>query len=169
MGMVNINRPIHLALRDGYYEKFLGLLKYSFEGRPLASRKKITGSMVENLERANAAAASALCGVMGSQRERDFTKFLRVILDSARAVKFLVEHEEILEQDTSFLKRFLAGSPQAVTDARLLQRQEAEEFRRGVKSMVQIGDKEFQKLKAENFQSLSEDERRRYRASAANP
>ena len=37
MGMVNINRPIHLALRDGSYEKFLGLLKPSFEGRPLAS------------------------------------------------------------------------------------------------------------------------------------
>lgn len=169
MGMVNINRPIHLALRDGYYEKFLGLLRYSFAGRPLASRKKIIGSAVEALERANAAASGALCGVMGSQRERDFIKFLRVILDSAQSVQSLVEHEEILEQDTSFLKRFLSGSPHAVTDARSLRRQKAEEFLQGVKSMTAIGEKEFQKLKAENFQALNEDERRRYRSMAAHP
>lgn len=169
MGMVNINRPIHLALRDGSYEKFLVLLKPSFEGRPLASRKKIIGAAVESLEGAHAAASGALRGVMGSQRERDFCKFLRMILDSARSVKFLVEHEEILEQDTSFLKRFLSGSPQAVTDARVIRRRKAEEFMEGVRTMARIGEKEFQKLQAENFHALNEDERRRYRAMRANP
>jgi len=169
MGMVNINRPIHLALRDGNYEKYLGLLRHPFEDRPLAFRKKVVGALVESLERAHAAAASALCGVMGSQRERDFIKFLRLILDSSKTVKFLVEHEELLEQDTSFLKRILAGSPHAVTEARALRRGKAEEFLQGVRGMVKIGEKEFQKLKVENFQALSEDEMRRYRAMVANP
>ena len=169
MGMVNINRPIHLALRDSYYGKFLRMLKYSFEGRPLASRKKVIASLVEYLERSYTEAAGALRGVMGSQRERDFVKFLRVILDSSRAVKSMLEHEEILEQDTSFLKRFLSGSPQAVTEARNLRRRKAEEFLLGVKLMAGIGEKEFQKLQAENFHTLSEDERRRYRAMLENP
>lgn len=162
MGKVNINRPVHLALRDRNYEESLRLLKYTFEGRPFASRKKIIYSLIDKLETAYNESRFALRGIIGSQRELDFIRFLKMDLDASLSVKFIVDHEGILERDTSFLKRFLRDNPETLKDFKIFHRRRAENILKGIKFMAGVTEKVFLELKRENFQQLSEDEQRRY-------
>jgi len=162
MGKVNINRPVHLALRDKNYEKFLELLKYSFDARSLGSRKKIIDSMVGKAQTAYDEGRFALRGIRGSQLERDFIKFLEMILDALRAVQFMVEHEEILQRDTSFLRRFLREDPRAVSDSKFSHRQRAAKILEEVKIMAGIAEKAYRELREEELKNLNRDDKRRY-------
>ena len=162
MGKVNINRPVHLALRDKNYEKFLELLKYSFDARSLDSRRQIVESLVERAQTAYDEGHFALRGVLGSQLERDFIKFLEMVLDALRAVQFMVEHEEILQRDTSFLRRFLREDPRAITDSKFSHRSRAAQILEEVKIMAGIAEKAYHKLREENLKSLNRDDKRRY-------
>jgi len=164
VGRANINRPVHLAIRDRYYGKFLDLLKFSFEGRPLNSRQRLIGTVAKALQAAYGGAQFALRGEEGTREERDFIRFLRLLLDSARTVEFLVRHEEILKEDTSFLKRFLHDNPQAVTDSTFFHRERAEQEMREIKLLASVAEGSYLALKQANFESLSADEQRRYLA-----
>jgi len=162
MGKVNINRSVHLALRDKNYEEILGLLKYAFEGRALSSRQKIVYAIAEKIEIAYLEARFALRGIVAEQRELDFIKFLRMFLDAVHAVKNLVDHEDILNEDTSFLKRFLSDSPGLIGEFKISHRERGRDIMSGLKVMARATERNFLLLKKDNYESLSKDEQRRY-------
>ncbi len=162
MGKVDINRSVHLALRDKNYEEILGLLKYAFEGRSHSSRKKIIYALSGRLETAYVEARFALRGIMAEQRELDFIRFLRMFLDGFHAVKNIVDHEGILNQDTSFLNRFLSDNPGLVQEFKISHRERARSIINGLKIMARATEKNFLRLKKDNFEALSKDEQRRY-------
>lgn len=162
MEKVQINRAVHLALRDKNYEEFLNLLKYSFEDRPLASRKKIIHEITEKLETAYDEACFALRGVGGGQLELDFSRFLKMVLDASRSVKFMVDHEEILERDTSFLRRFLRDDPEKVGEFKDSHRMRSEDILKGIKVMAGLTEADYLELKQANCSQLGKDEQRRY-------
>ena len=96
MGKIDINRCVHLALRDKNYEDILDLLKYAFEGRALVSRQKIVYTIAEKIEIAYLESRFALRGIVAEQRELDFIKFLRVFLDAIHSVKSLVDRKSVV-------------------------------------------------------------------------
>lgn len=162
MGKIDINRSVHLALRDKNYEEIMDLLKYAFEGLSLASRKKIIYTIAEKIEIAYLEARFALRGLVAEQRELDFIKFLRMFLDAVHAVKSLIDHEEILNQDTSFLNRFLSDSPGLIGEFKISHRERARGIMNGLKVMARATERNFLLLKKENYETLSQDEQRRY-------
>lgn len=164
MGKIDINRSVHQALRDKNYEEILDLLKYAFEGRALSSRKKIVYTITDKIEIAYKEARFSLRGIVAEQRELDFIKFLRVFLDAIRAVKNLVDHEEILNQDTSFLNRFLSDSPGLIGEFKISHRERGRDIMNGLKVMARATERNFLRLKKDNYEALSQDEQRRYAA-----
>ena len=162
MVKIDINRSVHLALRDWNYEEALGLLKYAFAGRSRASRKRIMYTMSERLETAYLEARFALRGIVAEQRELDFLKFLRMLLDAATAVKDIVDHEGIMDQDTSFLNRFLGDNPDLIREFKVSHRERGRSIINGIKIMARATEKNFLRLKKSNFKALSKDEQRRY-------
>jgi len=162
MGKIDINRSVHLALRDKNYEEMLGLLKYAFEGRALSSRQKIVYTIAEKIEISYMEANFALRGIVAEQEELDFIKFLRMVLDAIHAVKSLVDHEKILNQDTSFLNRFLGDSPGMIGDFKVSHRERTRGIMNGLKVMARATERNFMLLKKENYETLSKDEQRRY-------
>ena len=162
MGKIDINRSVHLAIRDKNYEESLDLLKYAFEGRALSSRQKIVYTIAEKIDIAYLEARFALRGIVAEQRELDFTKFLRMFLDAIHAVKNLVDHEEILNQDTSFLNRFLSESPGLIGEFKISHRERARGIMNGLKVMARATERNFLLLKKSNYETLSKDEQRRY-------
>jgi hypothetical protein len=162
MGKVDINRSVHLALRDKNYEETLGLLKYAFEGRSLASRQKIVSAISRRIETAYMEARFALRGVVVEQRELDFIRFLRMFLDGSHAIKNIVDHEGILNQDSSFLNRFLSDNPGLIREFKVSHRERARSIINGLKIMARATEKNFLQLKKDNFETLSKDEQRRY-------
>ncbi len=164
MGKVNYNRPVHLAMRDKNYEQALGLLKYTFDGKSYASRKKIIYSLAVNLDQAYREARFALRGIVADQLELDFVKFLKMVLESVRAVKHMIDHEGVMRQDTSFLKRFLKDSPELLRDFKHEHRARAGNTLRALKVMVRATEKTFLEMKEFDRTTFNKDERRRYTA-----
>lgn len=162
MGRVDINRSVHLAIRDKNYEEILDLLKYAFEGRAIASRRKIIYLIAEKIETTYMEARFSLRGIIAEQKELDFLKFLRMVLDAIRSVKNLVDHEVIMNQDTSFLNRFLSDNPGLIGEFKISHRDRAYGIMNGLKKMARATERNFLQLKKNNFESLSEDEQRRY-------
>lgn len=162
MGKVNINRPVHLALRDHSCEEALDLLKYAFAARPLNSRIAIINSLVEKLQLAADEARYSLRGFPGKQEERDFAKFLRMLLDGARTVRVMTAHEELLHRDTSFIKRILGDNSRRITESRFSHRNYGGRMMEDLKIMAGVAEKAYQKLKQDNFLDCDEEGRRRY-------
>jgi len=162
MGKVDINRSVHLAIRDKNYEEILGLLKYAFEGRALSSRQKIIYAIAEKIQIAYQESNFALRGIVAEQRELDFIKFLRMFLDAIYAVKNLVDHEGIMNHDTSFLNRFLSDSPGLIGEFKISHRERGRDILNGLKVMARATERNFLLLKKDNYESLSRDEQRRY-------
>jgi len=162
MGKVDINRSVHLALRDRNYEEILSLLKYAFEGRSFASRKKIIDAISERIQISYSEANFALRGIVVEQKELDFICFLRMFLDATGAVKNIVDHEGILNQDTGFLNRFLSDNPGMIREFKVSHRARALGIINDLKIMARTTEKNFLQLKKDNFEALSPDEQRRY-------
>lgn len=162
MGKIDINRSVHLALRDKNYEEVLGLFKYAIEGRSLASRKKIISAMEEHIHTAYQEANFATRGLVAEQQELDFIRFLRIFLEAVSAAGHIVGHEEILNQDSGFLNRFLSENPGLIREFRVSHRARAAGIINDLKVMVRSTEKNYLDLKKDNYETLSPDERRRY-------
>ncbi len=162
MGKIELNRPVHLALRDKNYEEVLGLFKYALEGRSLASRKRIISAMEEHISTAYEQANFAIRGLVAEQRELDFIRFLRIFLEAVAAAGNIVVHEEILNQDSSFLNRFLSDNPGLIREFRDSHRARATGIINDLKVMVRSTEKNYLNLKKDNYETLPPDEQRRY-------
>lgn len=167
MGKVEINRPVHLAWRDHDYGDFLRLLQFGFEGRPLKTRKKLIREMVEVLEKTMEASRFSLRGEGADSAEEDFARFLRLMHDSARTVDFVVHHEQILQEGTSFLRRFLGASLQEISGLDNYLQARGEQILREMKLLASLAEKAYLDLKARNFEDLDPDGRRRYKLMLA--
>ncbi len=162
MGKVELNRAVHLALRDKNYEEVLGLFKYALEGRSLASRKRIISEMEEHIDTAYQEANFAIRGLVAEQQELDFIRFLRIFFEAVTAAGHIVVHEEILNQDSSFLNRFLSENPGLIREFRVSHRARASGIINDLKVMVRSTEKNFLSLKNNNYEALRPDEQRRY-------
>jgi len=162
MGKVDINRPVHLALRDKNYEEVLRLFKYALEGRALPSRKKIITAMEEHIATAYQEADFATRGIVVEQKELDFLRFLRIFLEAVTAAGKIVVHEEILNQDSSFLNRFLAENPGLIREFRISHRARAAGIVNDLKVMMRATERNYLDLKRDNYEALDPDEQRRY-------
>lgn len=162
MGTIDINRPVHLALRDKNYEEVLSLYKYALEGRGLLSRKKIINAMEEHIATAYQEANFATRGIVVEQKELDFIRFLRIFLEAFSAAGNIVGHEEILNQDSGFLNRFLAENPGLIREFRISHRARALGIINDLKVLARATEANYLTLKKDNYEALSPDEQRRY-------
>jgi len=165
MGRPDTNRPVHLALRDRCYGEFLQMLQYSFVGRPLKTRATLIREMANSLREAMESARFALRGDDGEKGEQDFARFLRLLHDSARTVEFVIHHEELLREDSSFLRRFLGANLDQISENYLQVR--GEQILKEIKLLASLAEGAYLELKSLNFNGLEPDERRRYAAMAS--
>ncbi len=162
MGKVDINRSVHLALRDKNFEAVLSFFKFALEGRALASRKRIIQTMLNHVFTARQEADFATRGVVVEQEELDFIRFLRILHEAVIAAANIAGHEEILNQDRSFLKRFLSGDSELINKFKKSHRDRALAIINDLKMMTRAVEKRYLQLKKENYESLDPDEQRRY-------
>jgi hypothetical protein len=162
MGKIDINRSVHLALRDKNYEEVLSLFKYALEGRALLSRKKIINAMKNHILTAYQEADFATRGIVVEQEELDFIRFLRIFLEAVAAAANIIGHEEILNQDRSFLNRFLTEDPELISEFRKSHRARALAIVSDLKMMNRAAERKYSTLKKGNYETLSPDEQRRY-------
>jgi len=163
--MVNIamNRAVHLARRDAHYRCYIELLEKRFEEASLAKRRERIAKMLSHLEEARHEAICALRGTSGWRAEKMFVKYLNLICDAALAAQVMIHHEALLREDKSFLKKFLRGGMEKILQFEERSRSMAGEIIDTMAQLVLYAGSIYSELKAANLESLSPNDRVRYR------
>ena len=162
MSNVSMNRPVHLARRDKFYEKALVLLAGESFEEPLSERVWRVEKLIFNLESAYLEGVHAKRGVECDVSEINFLKVLELILDSAKAVQAMVNHENLLEQDKSFLHQFLGASLDKINEDKNKYRKRAKNILRGIQDLVRTAQSAFEKVRKANLKELALECQERY-------
>jgi len=171
--MVNIamNRAVHLARRDAHYRRCIELLEAR---RSEASIVKRRGRIEEILKRLSEARYEAICAMRGNRSwrtEKIFVKYLDLIYDAAQAAQVMIQHEALLRADKSFLKRLLGVGMARLTQFEDRHRSMEGEILDGIVVLVMYASSTYSELKKANIDSLSPNDKARYRVaySAVHP
>ena len=159
----DINRPIHLARRDVFFERAVELLYVPLQNLSTADRIKSSDVILSMLKTAETHAFFAIQSSGTVAQESDFLRFLRLISDNVKSAHAMMQHQLHLEAEESFLCQFLNATPeQCVLPAMHYQRR-AEDILQGLWNVLQLAHTAYRSLQASNLQKLTEDERARYR------
>lgn len=163
--MVNIamNRAVHLARRDAHYRCCIQLLEQRFEESPLAKRRKRLEGILHHLAEATLEATCALRGNRGWRDEKIFLKYLHLVCDGVKAALVMLEHEALLREDKSFLKRLLGGGAAMLATFEERSRSMEVEILDHVGQLVLYASPTYSALKNANHDSLSATDQERYR------
>lgn len=163
--MVNIsmNRAVHIARRDAHYRCCIRFLEQRFEETPLLKRRKRLEGILHHLEEANREATCALRGDRGWRDEKIFLKYLLLIYDGVKAALVMLEHESLLKEDKSFLKRLLGGGTAMLATFEERSRSMEREILDHVAELVLYASPTYSELKKANHDSLSNADQERYR------
>jgi len=166
MGKVSKNRPVHLARRDKFYEKALALLAEASFKEPLSERVWRIETLILYLNTAYDEGLYAQRGIQCSVLEENFLKVLELVLDSAKAVQAMVNHENLLEEDKSFLNQFLGESFEQINEDEYIYRERANDIIKGIQALTRSANGAFEKVRKENLKGLSKENSIRYEKTA---
>jgi hypothetical protein len=159
----DINRPIHLARRDVFFERAVEILYIPIQNISTADRIKSAEVILSMLKTAEMHAFFAIQSSSTVTQESDFLRFLRLISDNVKSAHAMMQHQLHLEAEESFLCQFLNATPeQCVLPAMHYQRR-AEDILQGLWNVLQLAHSAYRSLQTANLQKLTEDERARYR------
>ncbi len=159
---IHLNRCVHLARRNACFERGLELLCVPTRDLSARNRLEHIDRVVQLLKKANEHAYLAARATDVRPREKDFIHFLELILDAVGSIQFMMQHQVHLEQEESFLCRFLeTNSEESLLPARHYQRR-ADDLMEGLWELFRLVAKPYRMLEDETAQDFSEDERKRY-------
>lgn len=161
------NRPVHLALRDVYYDRAACLLKDP--GR-LAIQELNAGDYEEILFLLRTARNHGYLAVRDNgknEKDDQFCKFINMLAGNVKSVLSMLSLKHTVEVEGGFFFSFLEANHASVA----LQAEEHERRARDiiccVLNTLELANAAFQELKQANYDAFSESERERYDKAAA--
>ena len=157
------NRPVHLALRDVYYEHATDLLK---DPKPMAMRTLLVGDYEEILFVLRVARGHGRFAVRedNGRNEKDgqFCNFINMLAGNVKAVLSMLNLKNSVEANDSFFFSFLEVNHASVA-------LQAEEYERRARDIIrcmlntlEIAGAAFGQLKQSNREAFNDFERERY-------
>lgn len=160
---IELNRPVHLARRDVFFERAVELLHM-----PLGSMD--TDQRINHLEKVKAfLGCSEEHGVFGMRsshvlpQEKDFVHFIKLVQESVISVLSMIQHLQHIRAEEGFLGRFLRGSGKELFQPAQHYERRADDIMQGLWQMLRLSHVPYQSLHREQFSGFSQDESRRYR------
>jgi hypothetical protein len=162
----NINRPVHLARRNVFYERAVELLFMPMRQHDAVLRldhlEQIARLLKTSEQNAFFAMRAGDCGI----QEENFLRFLKLISDNVRSAHAMVAHEIQLRTDGGFLSEFLSvTADETVLPAQHYLRR-AEDILQGLWHVLRLAQLSYRNLLTENETTFSEAERNRYQKAA---
>ncbi len=159
----DINRPVHLARRDVFFERAVELLYTPVQNMSTAERISHIEVILSLLKTAETHAFFAVQSSSTVAQESDFLRFLKLISDNVQSAHAMLQHQLHLEAEESFLCQFLNATPeQCVLPAQHYQRR-AEDILQGLWNVLQLAHSAYRSLQQSNLQKLRDDEKARYK------
>lgn len=163
MRELSLNRPVHLAGRDAYYEHAVKLLQGELMNYEIGDRLRKCRTITRVLELANEHADFALRGFNSCREEKLFIQFLRLLLDSAKALQVMTKHEYLLVSDREFLREFFGQQFEVIDRSAAEHGQLARNILKETVQLIQMASGSFDRLREKNLGELAKgDGRDRY-------
>jgi len=157
-----LNRPIHLARRDAFYERGVELLFLPLQQMGTQTRIHHLQQIMDCLAAAKQHAFFASRGHNPPQKEVDFLQFLKLIFNNVQSIHSMMLHQSHLEGAESFLCQFLHTTREQCQLPAMHYRRRAEDLMQGLWQMMQLAYTPYRALQAEFKQSATPEEWARY-------
>lgn len=157
-----INRPIHLARRDAYFERAVELLGHPIDGLSPSQRQDLITRVLEALRIARKHGAFASNDVEASPREQDFLRFLDLKIETVRSARAMIHHQIVLQQEEGFLSKFLETEPQEFHLPAMHFQRRAEDIIHGLWHILSLAQSPIHALRSETRDALREEQGDRY-------
>ena len=149
----NLNRPVHLARRDTYFEKMVEMLFVPVEEADTAERIRYFESILTMLKTAVTHASFAAKATTASDKDKDFFKYLVLVEDNVQSMLAMLEHQAHLE----------ATTPEQCFLPAMHYRRRADDLLEGLCHQVRLAHTPFRILQQENQEQLTSGERERFK------
>ena len=159
----DINRPIHLARRDAFFERAAELVYMPVSELDAQARMDHVSRVLQLMSTAQQHATFANRSDQATGPEQDFLHFLRLVAGNLRSVHSMALHEDHLEGEKGFLCRFLGAPPEECALPAMHYRRRADDILQGVWHLLRLAHPAYRELQQGNQQALTEEERERYR------
>lgn len=157
-----LNRPIHLARRDAFYERGVELLYLPLQEMDTSTRISHMRRVMDVLATARKHAFFASRSAKACARELDFLHFLELIYDNVTSMHSMMEHQTHLEAAESFLCQFLNTTREQCQLPAMHYRRRAEDLMGGLWQLLRLSHAPYRALQKEFTESAEEQERVRY-------
>ena len=158
----HINRPIHLARRDAFFERAMELLYLPLQEMDTPTRISHLHQVMDLLATARQHAFFASRSSLACTRETDFLRFLELIHDNADSMHSMMEHQTHLEEAESFLCQFLHTSREQCQQPAMQYRRRAEDLMNGLWQLLRLSHRPYRELQKEFSESAGAEESIRY-------
>ncbi len=158
-----MNRPIHLARRDAFYERGVELLYLPIQDMDTTTRIDHMQRMLDALATARKHAFFASRASETCTRELDFLHFLELIFDNVQSMHSMIEHQAHLEAAESFLCQFLNTTREQCQLPALHYRRRAEDLMSGLWQLLRLSHAPYRALQKEFTEHADDSEKERYK------
>ena len=158
----HLNRPIHLARRDAFYERGVELIYLPLQEMDTPTRIVHMRRVMDVLATARKHAFFASRSPKAFARELDFLHFLELIYDNVTSMHSMMEHQTHLEAAESFLCQFLNTSREECHLPAMHYRRRAEDLMGGLWQLLRLSHAPYRALQKEFKESAEEKESVRY-------
>jgi hypothetical protein len=157
------NRPVHLALRDVFFEeavKQIGCWKTSMGAQPLGIADYEEALFLLRVARQHG--RFSVRSDDHSERDEQFARFINLLVGNVKAIISLLKLKSMVESsDGSFTSFLCANHASVALQAEEYQRR-ANDIMYSIFNTLQLAEEPFQQLKVENAHAASEPELVRY-------
>lgn len=161
----NKNKPIHLARRDAYFQRAVERLHMPTQHLETNDRITHVNQVIHLLEQARRHAFFASRAGSATDYDRDFLRFLELILHNAESIKSMMKHQAHLEEEESFLCQFLHTRPELCALPAHHYRRRADDLVEGVGHLLRLAHTPFQKMLQETQHGMTDEDQARYQTA----
>jgi hypothetical protein len=159
---LNVNRPVHLARRDAYYERAVELLNRPLHGMGLRERIRHAERTLSLFKTAVHHARFAGRSPQALPLEADFLRFMLLIMDQVESLLAMTQQQTHFELEECFLGQFLQTQPEQLQLLPGHYQRRAEDILEGICHLLQLAYQPYHDLYQADLQGLAEGERVRY-------
>ena len=163
----HLNRSIHLARRDAFFERGVELLYLPMQEMDTDTRMAHLRRVGDVLETARKHAFFASRSPKVFAREPDFLHFLELIHDNVQSMHSMMEHQAHLEAAESFLCQFLNTTQEQCQLPAMHYRRRAEDLMSGLWQLLRLAHSPYRALQKEFMETADDQEKERYKRAFA--
>ncbi len=157
----HLNRPVHLARRDVFYEQAEQLIAQLPSQKSIAGQKEIAEKALHLFREAHRHAAAANQSLKTSDRNQLFLDFLDTAVDNTQSITRMLRRQQAAESDPCPLNLFLGSSD---TGAKMSThyRRCAAHILKGLLQILQQAAQPYQELQQTSLTKMTATDKARY-------